>query len=45
VGAAAFDFFLTQPYFQFATFAKDDVVTAVLLTVIGLGVTELALWG
>lgn len=45
VGAASFDFFLTQPYFQFAIFAKDDVVTAVLLTVIGLAVTELALWG
>lgn len=45
VGAASFDFFLTQPYLQFAIFAKDDVVTAVLFTVIGLAVTELALWG
>jgi K+-sensing histidine kinase KdpD len=45
VGAASFDYFLAPPYFQFAIFAKDDVVTAVLLTVIGLAVTELALWG
>ncbi len=45
LGAASFDFLLTQPYFQFAILAKDDVVTAVLLTVIGLAVTELALWG
>jgi len=45
VGAASFDFFLAPPYYQFAIFAKDDVTTAVLLIVIGLAVTELALWG
>jgi Domain of unknown function (DUF4118) len=45
VSAASFDFFLTQPYLQFAIVERDDVETLVLLTVIGLAVTELALWG
>jgi K+-sensing histidine kinase KdpD len=45
VAAASFDYFLAPPYYTFAFLAKDDIVTAVLLTLIGLGVTELALWG
>ena len=44
-GAAAFDFFLTQPYLDFAITRRDDVETAVLLALIGLAVTEIALWG
>jgi K+-sensing histidine kinase KdpD len=42
---AWFDFFLTAPYRQFAIKGSDDVEATVLLVVIGLGVTEIALWG
>lgn len=40
-----FDVFLTQPYGTFAITSPDDVETLVLLVVVGVGVTELALWG
>jgi len=43
--AAWFDFFLTQPYLRFTIEERDDLETAVLLTVVGIGVTEIALWG
>jgi K+-sensing histidine kinase KdpD len=42
---AWFDFFLTAPYQQFAIKGSDDVEATILLVVIGLGVTEIALWG
>ena len=42
---AWFDFFLTQPYSQFAIKESADLEATVLLVVVGLGVTELALWG
>ena len=45
VSAASFDFFLTQPYFTLAIDDRDDLETAVLLALIGLAVTEIALWG
>lgn len=45
VSAAAFDFFLTQPYLTFAINQRDDIEAAVLLALIGLAVTEIALWG
>ncbi len=45
VGTAAFDFFLAAPYLQFAIADRDDIETAVLLVLIGLAVTEVALWG
>src|SRR5689334_7274010 len=45
VSAASFDFFLTQPYLRFAITERDDVEAFVLLALIGLAVTELALWG
>ena len=45
VSAAAFDFFLTQPYLDFAISQRDDIEAAVLLALIGLAVTEVALWG
>jgi hypothetical protein len=45
VSAASFDFFLTQPYLQFAIAERDDIEAAVLLALIGLAVTEIALWG
>lgn len=40
-----FDFFLTRPFTTFTIDSRDDVETAVLLTVVGLVVTEVALWG
>ncbi|MFC5262315.1 DUF4118 domain-containing protein [Kribbella qitaiheensis] len=40
-----FDFFLTRPYQQFTITDQADIETAVLLTLVGLAVTEVALWG
>lgn len=40
-----FDFFLTEPYNTLAIDDPDDIQAAVLLVLIGLAVTELALWG
>lgn len=40
-----FDFFLTEPYQRFTIDDRDDLETAVLLVVVGLAVTEIALWG
>ena len=45
VSAAGFDVFLTKPYGTFAIHSAADVQTTVLLVVIGVAVTELALWG
>ena len=43
--AAWFDFFLTQPYGRFVINDRDDIETTVLLLAVGVGVTEIALWG
>ena len=43
--AAWFDFFLTRPYERFAINRTTDIVTTVLLLVIGFAVTEIAVWG
>lgn len=43
--AAWFDFFLTRPYEQFAINRATDIETTVLLLVIGVAVTEIAVWG
>ncbi|WP_148616113.1 DUF4118 domain-containing protein [Nocardioides rubriscoriae] len=43
--AVWFDFFLTQPYLTLTIRDRDDVETAVLLTLVGVAVTEIALWG
>jgi hypothetical protein len=43
--AVWFDFFLTRPYNSFTINSRDDVETAVLLVLVGLAVTEIALWG
>jgi hypothetical protein len=43
--AVWFDFFLTEPYNQFAVTKRADVETAVLLLLVGLAVSEIALWG
>lgn len=40
-----FDFFLTRPYHHVTIDDAADVETAVLLVIVGVGVTELALWG
>ena len=40
-----FDFFLTEPTGQFAIDDPDDLEVAVLLVVVGVVVTEIALWG
>ncbi len=40
-----FDFFLTEPYLTFTINEQNDIETAVLLTLVGLAVTEIALWG
>ncbi len=43
--AVWFDFFLTEPYERFTILRRADVETTVLLLVIGMAVTELAVWG
>lgn len=43
--AASFDFFLTVPYYSLAITYRDDVQLAVSLVVVGLAVTEIAIWG
>jgi K+-sensing histidine kinase KdpD len=43
--AVWFDFFLTRPYEQFTINRQTDIETTVLLLVIGVAVTELAVWG
>ena len=45
VSAAAFDFFLTKPFEHFTITRRSDVQTTVLLMVIGIAVTEIAVWG
>jgi len=42
--AAWFDFFLTQPYERFAITRRTDIETTVLLLVIGVAVTEIAVF-
>jgi K+-sensing histidine kinase KdpD len=44
-GGVWFDFFLTAPYHRLAISDSDDVEVVVLLVVIGVAVTEIALWG
>lgn len=43
--AAWFDFFLTRPYEQFTINRATDIETTVLVLVIGVAVTEIAVWG
>ena len=43
--AVWFDFFLTRPYERFSIFRRADIETTLLLLVIGVAVTELAVWG
>ena len=43
--AVWFDFFLTRPYERFTITRRADIETTVLLLVIGVAVTEIAVWG
>jgi hypothetical protein len=43
--AVWFDFFLTRPYYRFTISDRDDIETAVLLVLVGIAVSEIALWG
>ena len=43
--AVWFDFFLTEPYLRFTINDADDIEATVLLVLIGIAVTEIALWG
>ncbi|GAB4064342.1 hypothetical protein GCM10028777_10290 [Angustibacter speluncae] len=43
--AASFNWFLTVPYASLVIADRDDVEVAVLLALVGLAVTEIALWG
>jgi K+-sensing histidine kinase KdpD len=43
--AVWFDFFLTRPYERFSITRAADVETTVLILVIGVAVTEIAVWG
>jgi K+-sensing histidine kinase KdpD len=43
--AVWFDFFLTRPYERFSILHRADIETTVLLLIIGVAVTELAVWG
>ena len=45
VSAAGFDIFLTEPYGQLRIHSVADIQTTALLLLIGVAVTELALWG
>lgn len=42
---AGFDVFLTQPYLRLTIHDPNDVEVAVLLVLVGVAVTEIALWG
>jgi Domain of unknown function (DUF4118) len=43
--AAWFDFFLTEPYNQLVITDQADIETTVLLVLVGVAVSEVALWG
>ncbi len=43
--AAWFDFFLTRPYERFSITTTADLETTALILVIGVAVTEIAVWG
>jgi K+-sensing histidine kinase KdpD len=43
--AVWYDFFLTRPYESLSITRRGDIETTVLLLVIGVGVSELAVWG
>ena len=40
-----FEFFLTQPYGRFTITDRNDIELTILLVLVGVAVTEIALWG
>lgn len=40
-----FDYFLTEPYLSLKVTSSDDIQATVLLLVVGIAVSEIALWG
>ena len=44
-GGLWFDYFLTAPFHRFTIEDSDDIEVTVLLVLVGVAVTELALWG
>ena len=44
-GGAWLDFFLTEPFHRFTIEDSDDIEVTLLLVLVGIGVTELAIWG
>ncbi len=44
-GGLWFDYFLTSPFHRFTIEDSDDIEVTVLLVLVGIAVTELALWG
>lgn len=44
-GGLWYDFFLTEPYGRLTITAPGDITVTILLVVIGVAVTEVALWG
>jgi K+-sensing histidine kinase KdpD len=42
---ACFDVFLTEPFGRFTIKDRDDIEVTVLLVLVGVAVTEIALWG
>ena len=45
LAGVGFDFFLTSPYEQLTIDSRTDIETTVLLLLVGIAVTELAVWG
>ena len=43
--ARGFDVLLTEPYGQFTIKDRNDIEVTVLLVLVGVAVTEIALWG
>lgn len=44
-GGLWFDYFLTEPFHRFTIEDSDDIEVTLLLVLVGIGVTELAIWG
>ena len=44
-GGLWFDYFLTSPFHRFTIADSDDIEVTVLLVLVGIAVTEVALWG
>jgi len=43
--ALGYDFFWTEPYYSFAIFNTDDLLTVLLLVIVGAAIEQLSWWG